>query len=143
MKRHWKTLAVVAVVAAVALSVVAVAMGTTDPQPSAPASAGCAVLTSDPQAAKAMQDLRVEHQRDMQAWYERYDADSSSAEAQSALQKLREEHWNDMKALAERLGLAAPESSGGIRGTAGGGCGGACGAGAQGAGYASQAPAAA
>ena len=135
MRRHWKTLAVVAVVAAIALSVVAVAMGATDPQPTARAAATCGVLMNDPPAAKAMQDLRVEHQRDMQAWFDTYEADPSSAEAQAALQKLREEHWSDMKALADKLGLAAPQSPGGSRGTAGVGCGGACGAGGQGAGY--------
>ena len=98
---------------------------------------------SNPEAVKAMQELRAEHQNEMQDWAARYGSDPSSAEAQSALQKLRQEHWSDMQKLFKKLGVKAPATagpgSGMMRGA--GGCGGACGSGAtgsaQGAGYGS------
>ena len=50
-----------------------------------------------------MQALRVEHQKDMQAWIAQYGSDPTSAEAQAALQKLRQEHWNDMRGLFKQF----------------------------------------
>jgi hypothetical protein len=133
VRRQWKTIAVVAAVAAVALSVVAVAYGATR----ASATAGravrggaCSTLMSNPKAIKAMQELRAEHQRDMQAWIGQYRSDPSSAEAEAALQKLREEHWSDMSGLFKRFGIKVPATLGprGMMSGAGpGGCGGACG----------------
>ena len=144
MRRHWKTIALVAVVAAVALSVVAVAYGATRTTTRRAAGNGaCSALMNNPKALKAMQSLRAEHQKDMQAWNEQYGSDPSSAEAQAALQTLREEHWNDMRELFKKLGIKAPAGAGPgggmMRGA--GGCGGACGgagasgAGSQGTGY--------
>ena len=127
----------VAVVAAVALSVVAVAYGATRTQTErrAAGNGACGVLMSDPEALDAMQALRAEHQKERQAWYEQYGSDPSSAEAQAALQKLREEHWNDMRGLFEKLGIEAPDGAGpgGMMGR-GGGCGGGCGGAGTGAG---------
>jgi hypothetical protein len=122
----------VAVVAAVALSIVAVAYGATRAQtePRAAANGACGVLMDDPEAFDAMQALRAEHQRERQAWYDQYGSDPSTAEAQAALQKLREEHRNDMRSLFEQLGVDVPDGAGpgGMMGR-GGGCGGGCGAG--------------
>ena len=85
-----------------------------------------------------MQALRVEHQKDMQAWSARYGSDPTSTEAQAALQTLRDEHWNDMRGLFKESGIEAPATvgPGGMTGGArAGGCGGACGgAGAAGTG---------
>ena len=66
---------------------------------------------SNPKAVKAMQELRAEHQKEMQAWTEQYGSDPSSAEAQAALQKLRQEHWNDMRGLFKRFGIKAPATA--------------------------------
>jgi hypothetical protein len=141
VRRHWKTMLLVGVVAAIALSVVAVAYGATTKQSvrrSARAGA-CGSLMSNPQALKDMQALRAEHQADMQAWSDQYGADPSSAEAQAALQNLRQEHWTDMRDLFKKYGIAVPQGAGPGSGQGGGGCGGACGAGAssgsQGTGY--------
>ena len=74
----------VAVVAAVALSVVAVAYGATRTQTErrAAGNGACGVLMNDPVALDAMQALRAEHQKERQAWYELYGSDPSSAGAQ-------------------------------------------------------------
>lgn len=144
MRGHWKTIIILAVVAAVALSVVAVAYGATRSTTRRAAGNGaCGALMSNPKALKAMRELRAEHQKDMQAWNQRYGSDPSSAEAQAALKELRAEHWSDMRDLFKEFGIKAPTSagpgSGMMRGS--GGCGGACGGagatvtGAQGAGY--------
>lgn len=133
----------VAVVAAVALSVVAVAFGATRTQTErrAAGNGACGVLMNNPEALDAMQALRAEHQKERQAWYEQYGSDPSSAEAQAALQQLRDEHWNDMRGLFEKFGIEAPDGvgPGDMMGRGGGGCGGGCGgSGArdgQGAGY--------
>jgi hypothetical protein len=83
----------------------------------------------NPKAPEAMQELREEHQKEMQAWAAQYGSDRSSAEARAALQKLRQEHWNDMQQLFKKLGIKAPANAGPgggmMRGA--GGCGGACG----------------
>lgn len=97
-----------------------------------------------------MRSLRVEHQKDMHAWYGKYGADTSSDEAQAALQTLRQSHRNDMKALFRKYGIKVPAGAGvsacgdpgGMMGgggsCGGGGCGGQSGGtGAQGAGYGS------
>ena len=130
MRRHWKMIVVLAAVGALALTATAVASG------AGPATlrqghggAACGTLMGNPKALKAMQDLRAEHQRDMQAWSDKYGADPGGAEAQAALQALRQEHWNDMRGLFKKLGIKVPEGAGPgggmMRGS--GGCGGACG----------------
>jgi len=126
----------VAVVAAVALSVVAVAYGATRTQTErrATGNGACGVLMSNPEALDAMQALRAEHQKERQAWYGLYGSDPSSADAQAALQELREEHWSDMRGLFEELGIEAPDGAG-PGGMMGSGCGGGCGGAGQGAGY--------
>jgi len=141
MKRHWRTIAVVAAVVVIALSVVAVAYGATRATRRAAGSAACGALMSNPKAVKEMQSLRAEHRQEMQAWIDKYDADPSSAEAQAALKALRGEHWNAMRDLFKKLGIKVPAGvvpGGMMRGS--GGCGAACGgagsgAGAQGTGY--------
>jgi hypothetical protein len=132
----------VAAVAAVALSVVAVAYGATRAQTArrAAGNGACGVLMGNSEARDAMQALRAEHQKERQAWYEQYGSDPSSAAAQTALRKLREEHWNDMRGLFEKLGIEAPDGAGpggmmGRAGGCGGGCGGAGTGAGQGAGY--------
>lgn len=131
----------VAVVAAVALSVVAVAYGATRKQTErrAAGNGACGVLMDNPEALDAMQALRSEHQKERQAWFGRYGSDPSSAKARAALKKLREEHWNDMRGLFEKLGIEAPEGAGpgGMMGRGGdcGGCGRVGARAGQGAGY--------
>ncbi len=104
----------VATIVAIALSVVAVAYGATRSTTTrrAAGSGACGALMSNPKALEAMQDLRAEHQGDMQAWSDRYGADPSSAEAQAALRNLREEHWNDMREVFEKYGVDAPVGAG-------------------------------
>jgi len=150
MGRHWKMIVVLAIVAALGLSVVAVAWGAGTARGGARRTAACRTLMSNPQAFKEMRALRADHQKDMRAWYSKYGADPSSAEAQAALQTLRQSHWSDMKALFKKYGVTAPASAGaGVCGGSGGmmdaggscvggGCGGqGGGAGAQGTGYGS------
>ena len=124
MRRHWKMIVIVAVVGVLALAAAAVALGA-GPAKWRPGGGGgaCGTLMSNPKALRAMQDLRVEHQKDVQAWSDKYGADPGGAEAQSALRALRQAHWNDMRDLFKRFGIAVP--SGGTRGA--GACGGACG----------------
>jgi hypothetical protein len=97
----------------------------------------CRTLMSDPDALKAMQALRGEHRQEMQAWWQKYGDDPSSAAAQKALRELRQEHWNDMQQLFKKFGITVPEGAsrgeygpgmmggGGVGGA--GGCGGAAG----------------
>jgi hypothetical protein len=68
----------------------------------------CGQLVNNPDAFKAMQALRAEHAKDMQAWYDRYGQDPTSTAAQQALQKLREEHLSEMQSLFKKYGSAAP-----------------------------------
>jgi hypothetical protein len=131
-----------AVVAAVALSVVAVAYGATrtETERRAAGNGACGVLMSDPEALDAVQALRAEHRKERQAWYEQYGSDPSAAEAQAALEELREEHRSDMLGLFEKLGIQVPDAGpGGMMGRGGGcgggGCGGAGACAGQGAGY--------
>jgi hypothetical protein len=129
LKRHWKTTLLVGVVAAMTLSVVAVAYGATTKQNVRRAVRGgeCGALMSNPQALKDMQALRTEHQEDMRAWADQYGSEPSGAEAQAALQKLRKEHRRDMRDLFKKYGVTALQGSSPGSGQRGGGCGGACG----------------
>ncbi|MFA4964150.1 MAG: hypothetical protein WC709_00720 [Thermoleophilia bacterium] len=111
MKRQWKLAVVLSVVAVLGLAIVAAASGAAKVERSY-RSGACATLVSDPEVRAAMQDLRVEHRANMQAWFEKYGADRSSTEAQSALRSLRVDHWNDMRALLEKSGVAVPEGAG-------------------------------
>ena len=65
---------------------------------------------SNPDAVKAMQTLRAEHRQDMQAWWQKYGSDPTSATAQKALQQLRQEHWNDMQQLFKKFGITVPQN---------------------------------
>lgn len=139
MRRHWKRLGMVVAIAAVALSIVAVAYGATQSQrrTGAAGAAACSSLMGNPEAVEAMQGLRAEHLKDVQAWREQYESTSRSAEARAALRNLREEHWSEMQELLKKFGVTAGKRGGAGRGMMGGaGCGGGCGgSGAQGSGY--------
>jgi len=136
VRGHWKRLLLLAVVAAVGLTVVAVAVGATRSQlAGGGAGVACGALMSDPEAAQAMAELRTEHRAEMQAWYEKYGSSGSSVEARTALRKLRAEHWDDMQALFGEYGIQAPEAGRSGGGSCGGLGSGNCDAGAQGAGY--------
>jgi len=141
VKKNWKAIVMVAVVAVVGLSVVAVASGAAKVQNPFRGQGGCGQLMSNPKAVAAMQALRDEHRQEMQAWYDKYSADPNSAEAQAALVTLRQEHWNDMKALFKQFGIEVPQGAGpGICGAQGGmmgnGGNGPCGGGSGAAGCA-------
>ena len=132
MRNRWKTIVIAVTVAAIGLSLVAVAYGATKTTRAGKSRGACATLMTNPQAVKDMQALRAEHQKDMQAWWDKYGSDPNSTTAQAAMQALRTEHWNDMKALFEKYGVAVPATAGpgtcgnggnGMMG--GGGCGGA------------------
>jgi len=132
LRNRWKTIVIAVTVAAIGLSLVAVAYGATKTTRAGKSRGACATLMTNPQAVKDMQALRAEHQKDMQAWWDKYGSDPNSAAAQAAMQALRTEHWNDMKALFEKYGVAVPATAGpgtcgnggnGMMG--GGGCGGA------------------
>ena len=96
--------------------------------------AACRTLMSNPDAVKAMQALRAEHRLDMQAWWQKYGSDPTSAAAQKAMQQLRQEHWYDMQQLFKKFGVTVPESGSqggygpGMMGSVGrsGGAGGGC-----------------
>jgi hypothetical protein len=68
----------------------------------------CGSLMSNPDAFKAMLALRQEHLKDMQAWWQRYGSDPSSAAAKDALTKLRQEHRQDMQDLFKKFGITPP-----------------------------------
>ena len=132
MRNRWKTIVIAVTVAAIGLSLVAVAYGATKTTRAGKSRGACATLMTNPQAVKDMQALRAEHQKEMRAWWDKYGSDPNSAAAQAAMQALRTEHWNDMKALFEKYGVAVPANAGpgtcggggnGMMG--GGGCGGA------------------
>ena len=76
----------------------------------------CRQLMNDPKALKAMQALRAEHLKDMQAWNDKYGADPTSAAAQKALRELRQEHWNDMRQLLKKYGITLPDRGPGMMG---------------------------
>jgi len=112
VKKHWKMIMVVAAVVVVGLSVVAVASGAAKVNNPFRGRAACGQLMNNPKAVVAMQALRDEHRGEMQAWYDKYGADPTSAEAKAALSTLREEHWNDMKALFKQFGIEGPRAPG-------------------------------
>jgi hypothetical protein len=129
LRNRWKTIVIAVMVAAVGLSLVAAAYGATKTARAGKSRAACGVLMKDPQAVKDMQALRVEHQKEMQAWRDKYGSAPSSAEAQAALRALRTEHRSDMKALFDKYGFALPANAGpgacgGGNGMMGGGNGG-------------------
>lgn len=125
MKKNWKMIVIVAVVAMVGLSVVAVASGAAKVKNPFRGRAACGQLMSNPQAVAAMQALRDEHRQEMQAWYDKYSVDPTSAEAKAALKTLRQEHWNDMKKLFKEFGVKVPNGVGpGVCGGRGGMMGG-------------------
>jgi hypothetical protein len=119
----WITVASVVL----ALSVASVAFAAVqDDSSAAPApqtrGAACGALLDDPAAADELQALRTEHRTDMQAWFDKYGADRSSAEAQAALTDLRAEHQSEMQALLEKYGIDASLCTGsGMMGGHGGG----------------------
>lgn len=134
-----KKLVIVLAVVLLGLSVAAGAYAQTTKRDGTRTRGACrGALTRDPAALKAMQELRDEHQKQMQAWRDKYGADPASPEARDAFRHLREEHWNDMRALLEKYGAAVPDARGRGLGRGFGGCcgGGGCQGGAgQGAGY--------
>ena len=135
MRKSWKTIVLAVMVAAIGLSLVAAAYGATKTTKNAKKRGGCAALMSNPQAVKDMQALRAEHQKEMQAWWDKYGADPTNAEAQAALKELRLEHREDMRQLFKKYGVtwrggAGPGAcGGGMMGAGAGGCGGAAGSG--------------
>jgi hypothetical protein len=125
VKKNWKMIVIVAVVAMIGLSAVAVASGAAKVKNPFRGRTACAKLMSNPKAVAAMKALREEHRAEMQAWYDRYGADPTSAEAKAALKALRLEHWNDMKALFKEFGIKVPKGAGpGVCGGHGGMMGG-------------------
>jgi hypothetical protein len=112
VRKNWKLIVILAVVAVFGLSVVAVASGAAKVKNPFRGRAACGTLMSNPKAAAAMQTLRDEHRQEMQAWYKQYGADPTSAAAKAALKTLRQEHWNDMKALLKEFGIKAPKGAG-------------------------------
>ena len=152
MKKNWQMIVIVAVVAVVGLSTVAVASGAARVKNPFRGRAACGQLMSNPKAVAAMQALRDEHRQEMQAWYDKYGADPTSVDARAALKTLRQAQWNDMRALFAQFGVKVPTGAGpgvcGGRGgmmgggngpcgsAGGGGCAGpGSGAGTQGSGY--------
>jgi hypothetical protein len=137
LRKRWKTIVIAVMVAAIGLSVVAAAYGATKTTRAGKGRGACGTLMKNPQAVKDMQALRAEHQKEMQAWWDKYGSDPNSAEAQAALKALRTEHWNDMKALFRKYGVelpanAGPGTCGGGNGMMGGGSGGCGGGGCAG-----------
>jgi len=112
VKKNWKTIVIVAVVAVIGLSVVAVASGAAKVKNPFRGRAACGQLMKNPEALAEMQALRVEHRAEMQAWYETFKSDPRSAKAKAALKALRLEHWNDMKALFKKYGVKVPKGVG-------------------------------
>jgi len=112
VKKNWKIIVMLAVVAVVGLSVVAVASGAAKVKNPFRGRAACGKLMSNPKAVAAMQALRDEHRQEMQAWYEQYGADPTSDAAKAALAKLRQAHWNDMKSLFKEFGIKVPKGAG-------------------------------
>jgi hypothetical protein len=71
------------------------------------AGSGATWLTGHPEALQAWLRLRADHITTMQAWYDTYKADPTSAEAQQALNDIWTAFWNDMKAFYEQYGNGA------------------------------------
>jgi hypothetical protein len=124
----WTTVSAVVL----ALSVASVALAATkDDSSASPApqtrGAACGALLDDPAAADELQALCTEHRADMQAWFDAYGADRTSADAQAALAELRTEHRTDMQALLEKYGIDASRCTGGGMMGGGYGAGNGCG----------------
>lgn len=68
---------------------------------------GAGWLTSDPAALQAWLQLRADHVKAMQTWYDTYKADLTTPAAQQALHDLWTTFWNDMKAFYEQYGNGA------------------------------------
>ena len=91
MRGHWKTIALAAAVAVVALSAVGAAYGDSGAKapPSAAQAGACAALADDSKAFVAVQSRRAQHRQEMRDWCEEFGPDRGSTEAQSALRPLR------------------------------------------------------
>jgi hypothetical protein len=63
---------------------------------------GMTWLRGDPAVMQAWLQLRGDHLKDMQAWYDAYKADLTSAPAQQALHELWTEHWTDMQGFYQQ-----------------------------------------
>jgi len=135
-KLLWITGAAVVLVLSVASVAFAATQdrSTTAPVPQA-RGAVAGALQDDPAAAADLQALRSEHQTDMQAWFDKYGADTTTSAAQTALTELRTEHQSDMQALLAKYGVDASLCTGG--GSGGGMMGGGYGGGMMGGGYGS------
>jgi len=64
-------------------------------------------LTSNPAALQAWLQLRADHAKAMQTWYDTYKPDLTSTAAQQALHALWTSFWNDMKAFYQQYGNGA------------------------------------
>jgi hypothetical protein len=123
----WITGAAIVLVLSVAsVAFAATQNGSSTAKASQARGAACGALLDDPAAASELQALRTEHRADMQAWFHKYGADTSTSAAKAALTKLRTEHQNDMRALLKKYGIDASLCSGGsmMRGQGGGMMGG-------------------
>jgi len=141
MRSRMLWIGVAAVVVALSAATVAFAATQRSTAGSAPTHAATPTLGSLRGAmmggavtVKDMRGLHAEHQADIQAWFDKYGADPSSAVARTALAKLRAEHWNDMRALLKNYGINAGTTG---RGTMMGGSGAGYGGMMGGAGYGS------
>ena len=68
---------------------------------------GVAWLTNNPDALAAWLQLKADHVKAMQTWYDTYKADLTTPEAQQALHDLWTKFWNDMKSFYEQYGGGA------------------------------------
>ena len=59
----------------------------------------------NPEALKALEELRDQHVKDMQAWWSKYGQDPMSAAAQKALTQLRNEHRTELQELLKKYDL--------------------------------------
>jgi hypothetical protein len=72
---------------------------------------GMAWLKDNPAALQAWLQMRAEHVKTMQAWYDTYRTDLTSPAAQQALHVLWITFWNDMKSFYEQYGSGADWTS--------------------------------
>ena len=68
---------------------------------------GMSWLTSNPVALQAWPQLRANHVKALQTWYDTYKADLTSNPAQQALHALWTTFWTDMKAFYQQYGNGA------------------------------------
>jgi opacity protein-like surface antigen len=73
---------------------------------------GGATAQVNPQAVKALQELRDQQVKDMQAWWSKYGQNPTSAAAQKALTQLRDEHRTELQQLLKKYGLTLGRGSG-------------------------------